>query len=223
MMLFKYLYSKLYIFYNLYVKNTIHIDKVYYSEDKEDLIVLKKIRKTKGFFVDVGCFHPTRINNTYLLYKLGWRGINIDMNELSINLFNIVRPHDHNINCAVSKKKGTISYYTTKKLFISATLKKSSKYSKVIKTQSRTLNDIISSSKYKYKKIDFLSIDCEGYDLEVLKTLDFKKYSPKIICVEIPKENKNFELKKNKTYKYVVSKNYKLIFSSNNNSMFLKK
>jgi FkbM family methyltransferase len=223
MQLFKFLYLKFYIFFNLYIKNTIHINKSYYSEDKEDLIVLKKIKKKKGFFVDVGCFHPTRINNTYLLYKLGWRGINIDMNDFSIKLFNIVRPEDSNFNCAVSKKKGKISYYTTKKLFISATLKKNNLYNKVIKTHSRTLNDIISSSKYKSKKIDFLSIDCEGYDLEVLKTLNFKKYSPKIICIEIPKKNQNFELKKNNTYKYIVSKKYKLIFSSNNNSMFIKK
>ena len=56
----------------------------------------------KGKFVDIGCFHPVRHNNTYAMYKLGWRGINIDLNPLTIELFNFCRRGDININSAIS-------------------------------------------------------------------------------------------------------------------------
>ena len=186
-----------------------------------DLIALKYLNIDKGFFVDVGCFHPSRLNNTFLMYQKGWRGINIDMNEISIKLFNLVRSEDININCAVSKKEEEISFYTKKELFMSASLKKSSDLKIIKKIQSRQLNNIINSTKYKSRQIDFLSVDCEGFDLEVIKTLNFDIYSPKLICIEIP--NKNIEdLKEKETYQYIISKNYKMIFSNEMNSMFLK-
>ena len=222
MNIFKNIYEKFYIFFNLYVKNTIHKEKPYYAEDKEDLLVLEKINKKEGYFVDVGCFHPTRINNTYLLYKKGWRGLNIDMNKFSIKLFNLVRPEDVNIHSAISSVKGEIFYYTSKKLALTSSLSKKKDLNIKVKVNSDSLNNIISSSKFNQKKIDFLSLDCEGHDLEVLKTIDLKKYSPKIICVEISKSDYGNNIENNLTYKYIVSKNYKLFFSSSNNCMFEK-
>ena len=79
---FKNFYQKIYILWNLYIKYKIYLKKKTYSAHKEDLIVSKFFRNKKnGFFVDVGCHHPSRINNTFLLYQLGWRGVNIDMNK----------------------------------------------------------------------------------------------------------------------------------------------
>ena len=78
----KNLYKKIYIFHNLYLKNKVLIKKSFYSQNKEDIFVLNYFKKkNNGFYVDVGCHHPTRINNTYLLYKHGWRGVNIDMSK----------------------------------------------------------------------------------------------------------------------------------------------
>jgi len=217
----KSIYFYLYAFHNLIIKNSILTKKKTYADVKMDLIALKYLNIDKGFFVDVGCFHPSRLNNTFLMYQKGWRGINIDMNEISIKLFNLVRSEDININCAVSKKEEEISFYTKKELFMSASLKKSSDLKIIKKIQSRQLNNIINSTKYKSRQIDFLSVDCEGFDLEVIKTLNFDIYSPKLICIEIP--NKNIEdLKEKETYKYIISKNYKMIFSNEMNSMFLK-
>ena len=55
--------------------------------------------------MDVGCHHPLRINNCHLLYENNWRGVNIDINEVSIKIFDYVRREDLNINSAVSLKK----------------------------------------------------------------------------------------------------------------------
>ena len=65
----------------------------------EDLFILKYFKKVdKGFYVDVGAYHPFFWNNTYLLYKKDWSGINVDANSLSTKLFNLARPKDNNFN-----------------------------------------------------------------------------------------------------------------------------
>jgi hypothetical protein len=105
-----------YIFHNLFIKNKIFINREYYSHSKEDKFILNKFNQKKGFYVDVGCHHPTRLNYCHLLYKNGWRGINIDLNKISIDLFNYARKDDVNINIAVSLKKGEVKYYYDKPL-----------------------------------------------------------------------------------------------------------
>ena len=78
----------------------------------EDKKIIKLFHKNKkGIYLDVGCFHPIRQNNTYLMHQLGWKGVNIDLNPLSIELFNIARPNDINICAAVSNKKSTTILY----------------------------------------------------------------------------------------------------------------
>ena len=61
--------------------------------------------KNNGTYLDIGCFHPYMYSNTCLLHKKGWSGINIDINQTSIDLFNIVRPNDTNICTAINDKK----------------------------------------------------------------------------------------------------------------------
>ena len=67
--------------------------------------------KDKGIYLDVGCFNPFMYSNTCLLYKKGWRGINIDINPTSIDLFNIARPNDFNICTTVNDEKKSFEVY----------------------------------------------------------------------------------------------------------------
>ena len=216
-MIFNYLkdiYKKLYILQNLYIKNKIYKKRKFYSQSKEDIFVLKYFKnKKKGLYVDVGCHHPSRINNTFLLYKHGWRGVNIDMSKLSIDLFDVSRKEDVNIHSAVSTKNKIIDYYTNKNLFLSASIiqkKGSSKFKYKEKVSSKPLTKILDKTIYKDKQIDFLSIDAEGADYEVLKSLDFKKYKPKLITIEnnemIPEEyfqSEIFKLLEQNNYVFV--------------------
>ena len=222
---FKKIYKKLYIYQNLYYQNKIFLNRNYYSHHKEDIFVLKYFKnKKEGLYVDVGCHHPTRLNNTYLLYKHGWRGVNIDMSEISIDLFNKVRSQDLNIHSAVSCKNGIIKYYTNKELFLRASLipkkgKEKFKYSKKVK--SKKLDQILDKTKYKKSSIDFLSVDAEGADFEVLKSLNFKKYKPKLICVEIWKNSiQNSDIKKHKIYKFLSKKKYNFVKKLADNYFF---
>ena len=92
--------------YYLYYRPKIFFPKSSYSMHGEDIFISDILKhKYEGFYVDVGCYHPFEGNNTYLLYKKNWRGINIDVNPFSIELFNEARNKDININLAVSDKK----------------------------------------------------------------------------------------------------------------------
>ena len=184
--------------------------------DNEDLEILKYFKgKKNGFYVDVGCYHPIHRNNTYLLYKLDWRGINIDISEFSIDLFNYLRPDDLNYNFAISNKNEILKMYYQKELSQLSTIEKE-QANKVFqgdikekKIQAFTLNEILAKDKYKNYEIDLLNIDVEGADLKVIEGLSFDKFMPKLICVEIH-ENK---IKESKIFKFLNNKNYELIWS----------
>ena len=161
----------------------------------EDIEILKYTKNIeRGFYVDVGCYHPTHINNCNLLYQKGGTGINIDISKFSIDLFNYLRPKDLNINCAVSNSSEKVSFFYQKELSQLTSLKKSLAEKRMqgnIKKgliQSYTLTSILENSKFKNKKIDFLNIDVEGADYETLLSLNFEVYRPKIICIEITKK-----------------------------------
>ena len=195
-------YKKLHIIQNIYIKNNFFVRRKTYAMEGEDLEIVKILKNiNNGFFVDAGGFHPLDRNNTYLLYKKNWRGINIDLSEFSIDLFNFIRPEDININVAVANEDGEVNYYYLKKLSQLSTIKKDIAIKgmhgniKENKINSKRLTSIIGNTKFKNKKIDFLNIDLEGADFDALKSLDFEIYRPKLICVEIhDKDIENSEI-----------------------------
>ena len=207
---------KLHIIQNIYIKHKFFIKKKSYSMDNEDTAVLNHFKDKKyGFYVDVGCYHPIHRNNTYLLHKKNWSGINIDTSELSIDLFNYMRPNDLNYNCAISNKNEIISLFYQKELSqLSTTDKDQAETSfqgniKEKAIQAFTLDEILNKDKFKDVKIDFLDIDVEGADLKVLEGLSFDKFKPELVCVEIHAK----EIKQSNIYNFLVDKNYVLYWS----------
>jgi len=184
--------------------------------DGEDIAVLDYFKnKREGFYVDVGCYHPIHRNNTYLLHKKNWHGINIDTSQFSIDLFNYMRPKDLNYNCAISNKSEIIKLFYQKELSQLSTTELSQARTvfqgniKEKEIQAFSLDKILNADKYKNTKIDFLDIDVEGADFKVLEGLSFDKFKPKLICIEIyDKEVENSEI-----YKFLNKKNYSLIWS----------
>ena len=73
-----YLFKKLFIYYNLYIRNLKFFFKNSHSQFGEDRKIISLFQKNKrGLYLDIGCFHPVRQSNTYLMYKFGWKGVNI--------------------------------------------------------------------------------------------------------------------------------------------------
>lgn len=219
----KNIFEKIKLLHNLYIKNRCFIKRSTYSQDGEDLILKDFFKDVQlGVYIDVGCYHPIEISNTALLYNSGWNGINIDISEYSIKLFNHLKPDDINLNLAVSNVNGLVDFYYQKKLSKISTINKAKSKRvfqneiKIAKIESKTLTNILDESKYKNKSIDLLNIDAEGHDFEVLQSLDFKRYSPKVICVEIFPDDGNFDdfdIKKTPVFKMLIEKKYKLHWS----------
>ena len=221
-------------FYYMYFRPKIFFPKKSYSMLGEDLVVNNFFKnKTNGTYVDVGCYHPIDGNNTHLLFRNGWNGINIDLNKISIDLFNIARKNDENFRVAVSNKSKKIKFYYRKKINMLNTINKKfannsfKKGYRIDYIQARTLSSILKESKLRNKKIDFLNIDIEGNEINALKTLDFKIYRPKLICVEIHNFNSN-RLKKGNfkdhmIYKFLKKKGYKHIWKNEFSFIFKDK
>ena len=230
--------NKLLLHLNLIHKNKIS-KKNFFSFSGVDVIIGNIFRKkNNGFYIDVGCQHPIKNNNTYLLHKKGWSGINIDLDKDNINLFNLARPNDDNINIAVSNKVGEAElYFYHAKSPINTIDKKTSEFqkanvSKIKKVKTNTLINIINSSKYSSNEIDLLSIDVEGHEMQVLEGFDFNYYKPNVIVIEyldlstkkIEVKNLNVEkLLKNELYKYLTSQNYILANCIYSDLIFINK
>ena len=184
--------------------------------------------KKKGFYIDIGCYHPLKYSQTYKLYKLGWSGINLDISKESIDLFKSFRSKDKNLNIGISNKAGFENFYFTKK--ISTTNSLNNKYLKesinfkkkfLRKIQTQTIDQLFEENNI--SEVDFLKIDCEGMDLSIIKALDFSKYKINFLSIEFLYESGNFIIKQNKNinsvhqlffesdiYK-ILEKNFKLV------------
>ena len=208
--------KKLHILHSIYIKHKYFKNRKSYSMDGEDIVILNYFKnKEKGFYVDIGCYHPIHRNNTFLLFKKGWQGMNIDIHDFSIELFNYARPKDLNYNFAVSNKNEKVKMFFQKELSQLSTIDQNQAkkaFQGTIKEkeiQSYTLNEILNFSKLNNKKIDLLDIDVEAADLKVLQGLSFEKFKPELICIEIHEKN----LKESETFKFLKEYNYELIWS----------
>ena len=208
--------KKIHIFQNIYFKHKYFIKKKSYSMDGEDIFILNHFKnKNNGFYIDVGCYHPLHRNNTFLLHKNGWSGINIDIHQFSIDLFNYLRPDDVNLNCAVSNSNGVTKMFYQKKLSQLSTIdEKQAKIAfqgniKTSEIKCFTLDAILEKLKFNEKKIDLLDIDVEGVDLKVLKGFSLEKFKPELICVEIHEK----EIKHSEIYEYLSNFSYELVWS----------
>jgi hypothetical protein len=187
----------------------------HHAQFAEDISIERHFpKKFKGFFVDVGCFHPVKYNNTYKLYKKGWRGVNIDIDSIKIEGFQIVRPSDTNIARAVSNTPGTLDYWSNGFYSLTGSLDESFAAGKpgyIKKTvEADTLTNILSKTKYQGQRIDFLTVDAEGHDYEVLTSLDFEIYQPRLIAVETHKERLE-DVQKEQLFQLLDSKGYSMV------------
>ena len=210
--------KSVYFFYNIYVRNFKYLfGGSQFNEEKNILDLFES--NYKGTYVDIGCFHPTKYSNTRKMYNLGWSGLNIDLNPITIELFNFKRPKDINICAALSNKiKKTKLYHHhdlssqntlsnnhvlwMKKNFGLNTLK-----TKIIKT--KRLDNIL--KKFKINNIDFLNIDIEGLELEVMSTINFNKLNIKVICIELLDYYEMQKKRKKKILNFLENNKFKVV------------
>jgi FkbM family methyltransferase len=192
-----------------------------FSQDREDVVLeafLKQKKGYKGFYIDVGAHHPFRFSNTALFYNKGWSGINIEPTPYLIRAFRKFRTRDVNLNVGVSDENSILSFFEFDDPALNSFDEKGSlervantPYKIVNKTEIKVLklNDILEEHLKESQKIDFLSIDAEGFDLKVLKSNNWSKFRPEYLLVE-----GEFDLNKlneNEVLSFLTGKNYKMI------------
>jgi len=226
------LFKSFYFFYNIYIRNYKFLNNG--SQFGEEKFILNYFdKKYKGKFVDIGCFHPTRHNNTYTMYKQGWCGINIDLNPLTIELFNFFRTKDININAAISDNEENKTLYFINELNTQNTLEANHlsflKKHHNIKEEEISKQEIMTKrldkilDNYNFNEIDFMNIDVEGHELNVLKAIDFLKYNIKFICIEMIDHNDQSNLINEKLSIILNENNYILERQLGFNYIFKKK
>ena len=175
------------------------------GEYGEDIFIRRFFKnEKKGFYVDIGSYHPIKGSLTYYLFKKGWRGLNADLSKVSVDLFKISRPNDHNINAAITDFDGETEYFESGAINQQNSLV-SEKDKKKIKIKAYKLNTLLDD--FNILEIDYLNIDVEGNELKVISTFDFEKFHPKLISIEqnIYNSEKIFD---EECHKLLLAKNY---------------
>lgn len=185
------------------------------GEDRIIESLLKKRISEKGYYVEVGSNHPTFISNTYGLYRRGWKGLCIDVNERLILKHRKCRPKDLAICALVSDQAVEKTFYHVENDVLStlsvenlAAIKKEGLYFKETKVNAETLNELMKRHKVPFS-FDLLAVDAEEHDYEVLKSIDFQIFRPKLIVAE----DETYQIEdpfQNNIYKLLVEQGYRL-------------
>ncbi len=178
------------------------VKNVTYAQNREDLLLSGFFDDSEiGFYVDVGAEAPDDLSVTKLFYDKGWRGINIEPIERQYNLFVESRERDINLNIGVADKAGVRTFreydgsgYST----FSEEMKKEHvdddeqfvKNFRDYKIPVKSLNEIFKEQAV--SSIQFLKVDVEGLEYEVLAGNNWKKYRPEVICIEANHINKDW-------------------------------
>lgn len=178
------------------------------SQFGEDAI-LEKILPAHGFYVDVGAYHPYLYSNTYGLYKKGWRGIAIDPNKDTKILFTIFRPKDTFVHAGIGS--GTLPYNSYDDGAYNGFNTKVPSRVALISTypvKCLPLSEIVKG----VPQIDFLNVDVEGMDLEVLESHDWS-IPTKVIAAEGEEKSSTTDFLIDKGYRLYAVAGATLIFT----------
>ena len=166
---------------------------------------------------------PCIQSNTHFFYKKGWSGINIDALPGSMKQFKRVRSRDINLEIPISDKEETLLYYMFSPSFYNSfSIEQAHIYKKFLvgtkEIPTKTLSQVL--DKYLGNDlIDFLSIDVEGWDLKVLKSNNWEKYSPKVIVIEFFVQSKNY-ITETEIGRYLIERGYIFLLQFYNKCIF---
>lgn len=180
-----------------FLANRVPWGKLAFSQFGEDVALLSTLnycKLGKGFYIDIGAYHPAFLSNTFALYQAGWRGITVEPNMAFHHLFRSLRPRDVHLNCVVSPlaTNQPVPFYSFGPESVYNTLSREAAdqaaqrlgvYS-VLSLPSRTINEILTEHLPAHASLDLLCLDCEGMDEPLLRSLDWNLYKPAAVVFE---------------------------------------
>ncbi|WP_204106193.1 MULTISPECIES: FkbM family methyltransferase [Spirulina sp. CCY15215] len=202
-----------------------------YSQEGEDMILRRILEKRTAnqFYVDVGAYHPKQYSNTYFFYSRGWSGINIDAMPGSMELFKQERPRDINLEIPIAKEQKKLTYFQFNKPALNTFSENLARSRdkihpfKIIAQQeieTYPLKMILEKHLDSSKTIDFLSVDVEGLDLEVLQSNDWSKFRPNIVLIEILSSSLH-SIQDCPIYQYLSKQNYHIYAKAFHTAFFV--
>lgn len=207
---------------------------VSHSQCGEDLII-NYIFTLRGVvrpsYIDIGANHPYGLSNTAFFYKKGSRGINIEPNPELIKLFHKYRREDINLNVGIANRDAVLEFYVFEDNTLSTfseeehlnLIKAGKRLKDKIQVEVVMIDRII--EKYCNNKFpDLLCVDVEGWDFEIIKTIDFTYTSPKVVCVEAAEYSPvGAGERRTDLINYIESKGYYEYANTNLNSILVRK
>ena len=211
---------------NSYKKNS-------YSQCGEDVLV-QYVFNLRGIqnpsYIDIGAHDPFFLSNTALFYENGCRGINIEANPQLSENFKTYRPEDINLNIGIGNQKGQLDFYLMQDNTLSTFSKKEVDFmiangkelSEIKSVKLTTITNVLDEY-FNGLFPDFLSLDVEGLDFEILQTIDFGKSYPKVICVEAAEYSPiGAGARRNELIDLLISKGYYEYANTNLNAIMVK-
>ena len=189
----------------------LHRAKFYCSQYNQDVFVDTLLKeKTDGFFIELGAAYAKEISNTYFFEEYrNWKGLLIEANPYFIQELKAVRKNSIIEQCAVSCEEGKLAFCPAPGLGGIPKYFHESHHARIgqdfaeIKVPAYKLETLL--DKYQITKVDYLSLDTEGNELDVLQSIDYQKVVIKIIQVEIS-HSESFSA----IYHFLKGKDYRL-------------
>lgn len=163
--------------------------------------------KPYGTYIDIGAYDPNQISNTKLFYERGWRGVNVEPNPDGYKKFTLQRTKDVNLNCAVGIGEADFYYQgegSGNTFMKNVAVKRGMGQTRKVKL--KPLSEIFEENNL--TMVDFISMDVEGFEHEVIKSNDWDKYKAKVLCLE------------GKGYPELKQYGYKFVFWDGGNSYY---
>ncbi len=178
-----------------------------FGQGLEDAYLMRIFRgRASGWHVDVGANDGVFISNTFALYRLGWRGICVEPHPQAHAKLLANRPRDICLQCAVGNQSGEVELAWDGDVSEGAHIGARSSSGHSAKVAIRRLADILAENNVP-KEFELLSIDVEGMETEVLDSLDWSQYSPRVVIIEYNSAG----IVDHATIDYLIAKGYRPI------------
>ena len=164
-----------------------------YSQFGEDITAANLLRNVEaGFYVDVGAHHPLRHSNTAMFHMQGWQGVNVEPMQQGFRDFLQYRPHAINVRAAIHNKADSVTLYKFRGGLSNTIMEERAKDLRKSKevvgeeaVPALSLNDVFDRHVPHGVRVNYLSVDIEGYDTEAIVAFDLGRHRPDVICTEI--------------------------------------
>jgi FkbM family methyltransferase len=165
---------------------------VSYAQNFEDVVLDRMFPDDyRGFYIDVGAYDPVSTSVTKHFYDRGWRGINVEPSVAGHRRLVEQRPRDVNLNVALSSAPGSMTFFEAAEesrglSTLSGERAQQSREAGHNLTERTievtTLAEVC--AEHVTGEIDFVSIDVEGHELEVIQGADWDRWRPRVVVVE---------------------------------------